>query len=446
MGSASRNTKIGIILCSALVIGNVIGSGIFLLPASLAPYGGMALLGWCATGLGAFMTALVFGRLSQRTPKQGGPYAYAHQQMGPLAGFIVAWSYWVSLWAGNAAIAVAMVTYSSYFIPELESIPFLGMAVALSAIILLTLVNLHGFKTAARLQLLTTILKLAPLLLIGAACFAFADSSSFVPLNPTELEFGDALATTAALTLWAFLGIESATIPADNVKQPQKTIPRATLLSFIIIALVYLTGTITIMSVLPTEVIANSNAPFADAAKIMWGDWAGYLVAAGAIISCFGALNGWILIQGQLGYSVAKDGLFPRSFAKLSDKGVPATAIAVSCVFIAALTIANFSRSLVNMFTFAILLSTLAILLPYLFSVICELKHLWQHKHKSLQAVTAWLSTLLALIFVLWAITGIGAEALIWGFVLISAGLPLYWWLGRQNQTTAKLAEDGSVW
>jgi basic amino acid/polyamine antiporter, APA family len=432
--------KMGLWLCISLVIGNMVGSGIFLLPASLAPYGGMSILGWLVSGFGALMTAMVFRRLSRAYPKQGGPYAYVRKEFGQLPGFIVAWGYWVSLWAGNAAIAVAMVTYASYFFPTLSIIPFTGMFVAIAAIMILTAVNIHGLFTAAKIQLLTTILKMTPLLILAVACFFVFDVETFKPVNPTELSFSNALATTAALTLWAFLGLESATVPADSVETPNKTIPRATTIGFTITCVIYILSTTTILSVVPKEILAHSEAPFADAASILWGTWAGHVVAIGAIISCFGALNGWILVQGQVAYSVAKDGLFPKSLASLNSSGVPAFATMLSSLFVIIITIANFSKSLVSMFTFAVLLSTLAVLVPYLFCAFVDLKI----QLKSPSSVRKWgaiLSSSFAILFSLWAIYGIGFEALLWGFLLLILGLPLYF-SQIKNKSKQELAEE----
>jgi basic amino acid/polyamine antiporter, APA family len=437
MPKTLNKKKMGLWLCISLVIGNMIGSGIFLLPASLAPYGGMSIIGWLASGFGALMTAMVFRRLSKAHPKQGGPYAYVTKEFGQLPGFIVAWGYWVSLWAGNAAIAVAMVTYASYFFPTLAIIPFTGMFVAIAAIMVLTAVNIHGIFTAAKLQLLTTILKITPLLILAVTCFFVFDIETFKPVNPSPMSFVDALATTAALTLWAFLGLEAATVPADSVEQPNKTIPRATIIGFTVTGIIYILSTTTILSVIPNDLLAHSKAPFADAASILWGSWAGHIVAVGAIISCFGALNGWILVQGQVAYSVAKDGLFPKPLASLNMNGVPAFATILSSLFVILITIANFSKSLVSMFTFAILLSTLAVLIPYLFCALVDLK-LQLKSPSSPRKWFAVLSSSFAILFSLWAIYGIGAEALLWGAALLGLGIPLYYSQIRNKSRQSK--------
>ena len=423
----SKNTKkIGIWMCIALVVGNMIGSGIFLLPASLAPYGGVSILGWLATTAGALMTAMVFVRLSRKFPRQGGPYRYAYDHFGPFAGFSVAWSYWISIWCGNAAIAVAAVTYLGFFWPELNHSRGLAVSVTLGLVWSLTLLNTRGVKQAGVFQVLATVLKLLPLAALGLMCFIVFDEQAFIPFNLSGQPLSTSIAATAALTLWAFLGLESATIPADNVKDPGKTIPRATMIGVIVVAIVYVSSQVTILSVVPNSVLQVSGAPFADAAKALWGDTAGYIIAAGAVISCLGALNGWILLQGQVPMTAARDKLLPEFLSDTNNDGVSIGALLFSSVVISFLVMANFSDGLVSLYTFAILVSTLGIFIPYLLSIAVDMKVIianWQAKPDYLSITTA----ILALLYCAWAISGIGTKATLWGLALILSGVPVYW-------------------
>ncbi|MCW8879380.1 MAG: amino acid permease [Kangiellaceae bacterium] len=424
--------SIGIWICASLVVGNMIGSGIFLLPASLAPYGGVSILGWLMTTFGALMTALVFVRLSRNLPKQGGPYRYAYDQFGPLAGFVVAWSYWVSIWCGNAAITVAAISYLSYFFAELAESPIYAVIGALALLWSITLLNLKGVRQAGLFQLVTTCLKLLPLVAVGLAAFFVFEPQSFEPFNPSQMPLTTSVAATAALTLWAFLGLESATIPAENVKAPNRTIPRATIIGFSIAALVYVSSQVAIMSVVPNEQLQQSEAPFADAARLIWGDWAGSLVAIGAVISCIGALNGWVLLQGQVPMTAARDGLLPRIFKDTKKAGVSKTALVLSSLLISGLVVANFSEGMVSLFTFAILISTLGIFIPYLLSIAADIRNTlaeWKVKRRYLHLVTA----LFALVYCCWAVSGIGTKSLVWGIVLILSGLPIFWYMQHRR-------------
>ena len=417
--------KIGLWIAVSLVVGNMIGSGIFLLPASLAPYGGVSILGWLTTTVGALFTALVFVRLSKSFPKQGGPYRYAYDNFGPLAGFTVSWSYWVSIWCGNAAISVAATTYLSHFFPVLSNTPAISIGVALSILWSITLINTRGVRQAGFFQLVTTVLKLIPLFFIGIAAFWVFDVSAFEPFNPSDNTLAFSVNATAALTLWAFLGLESATIPADNVDKPAVTIPRATIIGFSVTAIIYISTQVAIMSVLPAEQLAQSGAPFAEAAQKIWGDWAGNLVAAGAVISCIGALNGWILLQGQVPMTAARDNLLPEIFRDTKIPGVSIGALVFSSVLISILVIANFSEGLVSLFTFAILVSTLGIFMPYLLSILADIRFTLK-QWKTQRDIKNLIIAALAFIYCCWAISGIGTKALLWGMLLILSGLPIY--------------------
>jgi APA family basic amino acid/polyamine antiporter len=425
MTNQNKNKSIGLIICTSLVIGNMIGSGIFMLPASLAKYGGVSILGWFATTFGAIMTALVFVRLSRKFPKQGGPYRYAYDNFGQLAGFSVAWSYWVSIWSANAAISVAAVAYLSVFFPELKTQPIYAVIVALFIIWSLTLINMRGVKEAGIIQVLTTVLKLIPLGLLGIAAFFVFEPEAFEPFNLTDKPLINSVTATAALTLWAFLGMESATIPSDNVTNPRVTIPRATIFGVLITAFVYISSQITIISIVPNEQLQGSVAPFADAARMIWGSWAGDIVAIGAVISCIGALNGWILLQGQVPMTAARDKLFPQIFVDKKNNGVSFGGLIISSILTSVLVAANFNEGMVSLFTFAILVSTLGIFIPYLLSIAAEIKSIvanWHTKPEYLNLLT----TILAFAYCCWAISGIGVKSMIWGAVLIFAGLPLY--------------------
>jgi basic amino acid/polyamine antiporter, APA family len=426
--------KIGIWTATSLVIGNMIASGLFMLPATLAVYGGVSLIGWLISGAGALCLALVFSWLSKIKPNAtGGPYAYTRDGMGDFAGFLVAWGYWISVWCTNAAIAVAFVSYLTIFIPALSNNPFLSVGTGLSAIWFLTWINTKGVKEAGVVQVITTILKLAPLLIITLGGLFYLNPDHFIPFNVSSESNLSVITSATTLTLFAFLGLESATIPSGNIKDPEKTIPRATIIGTLLTTAIYFLGTVAVMGLIPPSELHLSQAPFADAAATIWGEGARYLVAGGAVISTFGALNGWILIQGQMPYAAARDKIFPKIFAKESKNGTPVTGIVISSVLISILMSMNFTRSLADTFTFMILLTTLTVLLPYLFSIISLV--MLEYKQKKLTSFKLIVSVL-AFLYSMWAIIGSGEEIVYWGFILLMAGLPFYAWI----QMTRKAA------
>jgi APA family basic amino acid/polyamine antiporter len=426
---------LGIWMSTALVVGNMIGSGVFLLPASLAPYGGISIIGWLFTTAGAVLLALVFARLGRAFPRIGGPYAYSRAGFGDVIGFQVAWGYWIAIWAGNAAIAIAFVGYLGKFWPAVTATPLASAIAAVVAIWLLTVVNAAGVRPAGVVQLLTTIGKLVPLIGIAVVGVFFFDSASFTPINPTEQSGFSAVTAVAALTLWAFIGLESATIPADDVDSADRTIPRATVFGTIITAIVYILGTVAVMSVVPRETLANSTAPFTDAAQAMFGSWAGVAVTVGALLSTFGCLNGWILLQGQIPLAAARDKLFPAAFGRLSASGTPVFGLVVSSVLVTILMALNYHARLVDVFNFVILLATMTTLVPYVFTTMAELMLFLTDRAKfdgkrlgGSVAIAA-----LAFVYSLWMLYGAGAEVVLWGTLLLLAGLPVYVWMRWQT-------------
>jgi len=426
-------------MCVSLVAGNMIGSGIFLLPASLAPYGRISILGWLITSAGAMALAAVFSRLARRTPLAGGPYAYTRGVFGDFAGFLVGWGYWISILATNAALAVALVSYLTRFIPALSSDRAAAALVALGVVWFLTGVNALGVRAGGRMQVITTALKILPLAAIGLLGLAHLDPANFAPAG--EIAGHPLSSTTAAvtLTLWAFLGLESATIPAEEVRDPRRTIPHATLIGTVLTAILYMAGTTAVMGVMDTATLSRSNAPFAEAAASMWGGWAGDLVAVGAAISCFGALNGWILLQGQVPLATARDGLFPALFARVSDNGTPLAGMLVSSALVTALIGMNSTRALVPLFTFAILLATFTCLLPYLLSALAEMVVTWRERQSAGRSLARFHLAVAATAFLyaIWAVVGAGREALGWGLLLLAGGTPVYGLMKRRGRGAA---------
>ncbi len=410
---------IGFWTAVALVIGNIIGSGVFLLPASLAPYGGLAFGGWLISGAGAIMLAVVFARLSRLNPAAGGVYAYSRDGFGDLAGFLVAWGYWTSLWSGCAALSVAFVGYVGAFAPAVAGSPAAAASLAISVLWLVVAINVAGLREAGFVQIATTVIKLVPIIVIGGAGLIYFTPANFaVPPGATPAGFMGTTGTLfaiASLTLWALLGMESATIPAASVVNPDRTIPRATLVGTVVAVIVSVAGTAGVMSLVSHETLSNTTAPFADAARQLFGDRVAGLVAIGAAISVLGALNGWTMLTGQLPIAVANDGLFPKWIGRLSARGTPANATVAGGVLATLLILANYSRSLVSLFTFVIQLATLSTLVPYVF---CSLAAFMKPVGK--------LVPVLAFLFSMAAIYGAGPEVVFWGFILLLSGLPIF--------------------
>lgn len=411
----------------ALVAGSMVGSGVFLLPSSLAPYGAISLQAWAITLGGALLLALTFARLAARMPATGGPYAYVRAAFGDGAGFVVAWSYWVSMWCANAAIATAFAGSLGGLFPELVATPLRSAAVALGALWLCTAVNLLGVREAGIVQVVTTVLKVVPLLVFGGIAIWWLEPRMFADAERAYAAAAEsgapathagALHAAVALTLWAFLGLEAATVPAGAIDDAERVIPRATLLGTLLAGIATILACTAVLGILAPDVAKASGAPMVDAARTLWGPAAGTAIAVVAAVSCLGALNGWVLLSAQLPMAAAQDGLFPRVFARVDARGTPRAGVLVGAVLATALVAANYTDRLTEVFKFAILLSTAATLLPYFATSAASLR----------LGVGSRVVAALALAYSAYALLGAGAEALTWGAALIAAGLPVYAW------------------
>lgn len=434
---SKKTQKIGLITTTSLVVGNMIGAGIFLLPASLAEYGSISILGWLFTAAGALVLAKIFSNFSKIiVNKSGGPYTYSKAGFGDFIGFLVAWGYWISCWVSNAGLALAIIGAMSVFFPALNTEPKLAVSVGLGLIWFFTWVNSKGVKTSGKIQVVTTVLKLLPLVLVIILGAFFFSLDNFPAFNLTGESNLATFPVVAALTLYAFLGIESATIPAENVENPEKTIPKATMLGTIIVTLVYILGTVVLFGILPIDILKNSPAPFAEAGKIIGGEYAGYFVAAGAAISGIGALNGWILIVSQLPMAAAKDKLFPRVFKRENKNGAPYMGLIIGSVLSSSVMLLNFTDGLVEQFTFIVSLTVLTCLVPYLFVSASYIIIIIEKKLHANNFIKTFVLGSLGFAYSLWAIYGSESDTVFYGFLLLLLGIPFYiliQWNKREN-------------
>jgi APA family basic amino acid/polyamine antiporter len=424
-GSAPAAKPLGLWMATALVVGSMIGSGVFLLPATLAPYGAASLIGWGIALCGSLMLAATFAKLAVHWPCTGGPYAYVRRSFGDAAGFGIAWSYWISIWSGMAGIAVAFAGSMGAIFPALTASPVRAAACALVALWTCTIVNIIGLRQAGRLQVLVTALKLLPLLLFGIVALWFVDAGHYVPFNPSGKTVPQVAQATVILTMWALCGLEVATVPAGAIRDAERTIPRATVLGTLLAGVATILACTVVIGLVPTDVLKDSGAPMAEAAGRVWGPGTALGIAALAAVSTFGAINGWMLVCAQVSLAAAEDGLFPRRFARVDRNGTPAFGVIVGSVLATVLVIASYSRSLVQLFTFILLLSTSAILLPYAASSAAWLRSGGKNGGRIVAS--------LALVYSIYALFGAGAEALLWGAVLLLAGLPVYFWMRRRT-------------
>lgn len=421
----TQTQSLGFWTCWSLTVGTMIGSGIFLLPSSLAPFGMMSFAGWLFTAGGSVLLALVIARLSARTNRSGGVYIYAQDAFGDLTGFLIAWGYWAAYWIAAPAIAIAFVGYLMVFFPDMQSSPVRQALSALALIWILTAINMRSLKSAGAAQIVMTLLKIIPLLLIIALGMVAGDNANLPEANPQNKNWVAGLATTALLTMWAFSGMEAGTVPAGNVKDPTRTIPRAIILGTLTVAFIYIASTYAVMRLVPAETLAGSTSPFSEAARGL-GSWGPYLIAIGALIATAGSLNGIIFVTGQMPMALALEGMAPKIFLANDKTGAPVLSLIMGSVLASILLFMNYTKGLIEAFTFLAMMSTLAVLVPLLVSAAAELRHSWSHAR--FWAIIA----LLAALYSIFAILGSGLTVIAWGVVLLIAGIPFYVWLKRE--------------
>jgi APA family basic amino acid/polyamine antiporter len=425
---------LGFWTCTALIVGNTIGIGVFLLPAALAPYGLNALWAWLITIVGCVFLAVVFSGLARTFPRDDGPYAYTARAFGPGVSFFVLWCYWLSSWVTNATIAIGVVGYLATVFPVLQSVPWLAPYVALGFVWLFVLVNCLGLRAAAWTQMVTTALKLLPQLAVAVLGVwqLLADpvaSTAHVPENPTSL--GDVTAA-ATLALFAMLGIECAMIPAGKVRDPARTIPRATLAGMLVTGLIYLCISLVPMLLIPQAELAASNAPFADLFGRYLGSQYGRWLAFFVVIGGLGALNGWTLIVGEMTQSLALHGDFPAPLGKVNSRSAPAAAFVLTGALASIMLVLNYNSSLATVFTFLVRVVTAATL-PLYVACCLAVVVLWRRGEIRLRGSREirWLgAALLAMGYCVWVFAGVGAVPLLWTLALAAAGIP-FWWLAR---------------
>lgn len=404
--------QLGPWMTTALVVGGMIGAGIFLLPVSLEPLGANAVFGWVISGLGAMALAYSLARLTDADG--AGIQAYIERSFGSALGFIVTWSFWVSCWTANAALAIATASATARILPPINSAGAIA-ATAIGLILFLAAVNATGARSTGRVAVITTLIKILPLVaVIVILPFAAAQGEALAPLSAVPVSF-DNIAAAAALTLFALTGFENATAPVGKIRDPARTVPLAILAGTAFVAVVYLFSSTAVMLILPGSEVVNSPAPYADAIGRWLGEEAALLTAAAVAVSAFGCLNGGIMIAGELGYSMASRGDLPAVLARTRGPNTPVVSQLFAAMLAIILVLLNSNRTTAALFTFVILLATSATLVLYAVGACAALKK----RNSPFQTSMI----LIGIGFALFAFYGAGMEANGWVLVLLLVGL-----------------------
>jgi APA family basic amino acid/polyamine antiporter len=422
----------------ALIVGSIIGVGVFNLPTSLAFYGPITLASMALTTVGALALAVLFAALSRRLPADGGPYAYARVAFGNPLGFANAWSYWITAWAGNAAIAVGWVLYVEHFINTDHNRLF-SVLLVLVGLWIPAAVNLSGVKNMGSVQVVTTVVKFAVLAFVSIVGLFYIEAANFMPWNVSGESTIAAIGGGMAIALFSYLGVECAAVATAKVRNPDRNVPRATILGTIATAVVYMLSLTVAFGVLPSSQLAESSAPFSDVANAMFsGTWAGNVLAIAVIISGLGALNGWTMICAEMPLAAAEDGLFPPAFKRISKKGVPAFGIVMSTLLASVAMAVNYLGSGgATVFTTLVLMTGITAAIPYGFSALAQLKWRWVDHRTSdtprfvRDMLVAGLSLVFSILFIWYSRNTGNSPWIYWAPFLLAAGalllgIPVY--------------------
>jgi len=414
----SEEKPLGFWTVWSLIAGIMIGSGIFTLPAVMAKIGLISFSGWIFTALGALLLGIVFARLARRTTRSGGVFVYAHDAFGELPGFMSGWAYWCGYWISIPTLATAFVGYVTVFSGGMADDKTLQLLCALALIWSLIGINMVSIRLTGRFQLVTMILKILPLIAIILAGVFVGKSENLPPVNPGDISLFQALAAASIAAMWAFSGIEAGATPAGNIKDAKRTVPRAIFFAIISVGAIYIAAMFAVMRLVPYENLVNSVSPFADAAAI-FGTSGPKLIAIGAMIAIAGSLNGIILVTGQMPMAMALEKLAPPIFGKVSQSGSPRYSLLLCGVLGSLLLVMSFSGGdLLDVFETLLTMSMFMYLLPLFVSCLAEMKH----SLKSFGVVIA----ALAAGYAAFTIFGAGTASMIWGTLLLAAGLPVY--------------------
>jgi len=418
--------KMGLLQATMLVAGNMIGTGVFLLPVNLAHVGGIAIFGWLIATAGVAALGLTFAKLGELNPQQGGPYAYARDFLGPYAGFQTNYVYWFGNWIGNIAIAVAAIGYLAELVPGITHPP--GSVLATAALIwLLTFANILGPRVVGALETWTMALALLPILAIAIFGWIWFSSDTFLAgWNVSGQSDLHATSRAASMALWAYMGIESAAVSAGVIENPSRNVPLATLIGLAMAAVVYMLSSSVIMGIVPNEELRTSHAPFAEAARLVIGASGAVVISVCAVLKSVGSLGGWMMLVGQSAQAAAADGMFPRVFGRLNANGVPGVGLVIVGVLMTIVLFATISPTLADQFSRIVDLAVILIIVPYVYSAVAVVKVIYDKKlpRRTFQ-LYKWIA-LAAVVYCLWAVIGGDPDTVVHAMVALLISVPLY--------------------
>lgn len=429
MENKSLKKEISLFMATMLVCGNMIGSGVFMLPSTLAQVSGpgATIIAWILTTVGSILIAISFANLGTKYPSTGGAYQYTKEAFGDFAGFLSAWLYWNGSWIGNAAIIVAITSYASTIFPVLYN-PMIAILFSSAILWIFTFINITGVKKAGKIQSFVTVFKIGFFALFIIVAFLNFDLSNILPMYPDGKGL-NTIPLAATSTLWAFVGLESAAVAAGEMKDPEKNVRKSTIYGIIIAAVIYLAISVSSMGAMDNISLAQSTAPLTDILTNALGNSIGKILTIAVVVCILGTVIGWLLSTARVAYAAGVDGVFPRFFGKVNEKtGTPVNSLISGSILVNILLFMNFQKGMVDAFTFITILATLSYLPVYLLSVSAEMMLTFRgEKEFNFKIfIKKSILPLLAFVYVIWTIYGSGAETVMWGFILMLLGIPVY--------------------
>jgi putrescine:ornithine antiporter len=370
MNTPTAAKKMSLVQLTLLVAVNMMGSGIIMLPANMAQVGAISLLSWIVTAIGSMAIAYGFAQAGVFNTKAGGMAAYAEDAYGRDGYFLTFFLYFLSLAIGNVAIAISAVGYLAAFIPWLSSAPIATCIGVIVLVWLTTVANFGGPSITGKIGTVTVwgvIIPVAGICLIG--WFWFSGTTFKQVWNPQGLSIGAGMGSSISLTLWAFLGMESAAQNSDAVDNPKRNVPLACMFGTLGAAVVYILSTTVIQGIVPNKQLAESTGPFADAYAQMFGPTVGTIIRALAILACLGSLLGWQFTIAQTAKTAAGERLFPAFFAKTNRMLAPVTGMIVMGVVQTILALSTISPTLSEQFSALVNLAVVTNVIPYIIAL-----------------------------------------------------------------------------
>lgn len=445
-----ETSRLGLVPLTALVIGSMIGGGVFSLPQNMAKGASPAavIIGWLISGIGILALALVYRRLATRRPElNAGPYAYARAGFGDFIGFNSAWGYWLSAWIGNVSYAVLIFGALSYFIPMFGAEGNTWQAVLAASVFLWAIhgLILLGVRQAAIVNVITTIAKLAPLFIFIVALLLVFNLPSMTfdfwgTATPTLGSILDQVKSTMLVTLWVFIGIEGASVESGRAAH-RSDIGRATLLGFGTALGVYVLVSLLSFGVMSqTELAAlPTAASTADVLERAVGPWGSVLIRIGLVISVAGAFLSWTMFAAEIPYRAAKDGLMPSIFATENESGSPSGALWITNILVQLFLILTLYANATYLALYYI--SATAILIPYVLSGAYEVKLAMTDGRER----AGLLFGLVATLYGLWLVYAAGPNYLLMAALLYAPGVLIYWWTRAAHGERAFKLTDAAI-